>query len=50
MSDFLFKGKEANLDFLNTGNPGIVKVYDAETSANNPKSDIRLAMVQYLVK
>ncbi len=48
MPDFLLTGKEANLDFLNTGNPGIMKVYDAETSANNPKSDIRLATVQYL--
>ena len=50
MSDFLLTGKEANLDFLNTGNPGIVKVYDAETSAYNPKSDMRLAIVQYLTK
>lgn len=50
VSDFLLTGKEANLAFLNTNSPGIVKVYDAETSANNPKSDIRLAMVQYLGK
>src|SRR5687767_14852201 len=28
MSEFLLTGKEANLDFLNTDNPGIVKVYD----------------------
>ncbi len=50
MSDFLLTGKEANLDFLNTGNPDILKVYDAETSVNNPNSDIRLAVVQYLAK
>jgi 2',3'-cyclic-nucleotide 2'-phosphodiesterase (5'-nucleotidase family) len=50
MSDFLLTGKEASLDFLNTGNPGILKVYDAETATNNPKSDLRLAVVQYLTK
>jgi len=50
MSEFIFTGKEANLDFLYPGNPGIVKVYDAETSAHSPKSDIRLAVVQYLAK
>ncbi len=50
MSDFLFTGKEANLDFLNKDNPGITKVYDAETTTASSKSDIRLAVVRYLQK
>jgi 2',3'-cyclic-nucleotide 2'-phosphodiesterase (5'-nucleotidase family) len=48
MSDFLLTGKEANLDFLNEKNPGIVKVYPAETAPTSPKGDIRLAIVKYL--
>lgn len=48
MSDFLFSGKEANLDFLNEKNPAVIKVYPAETSTGNPKSDIRLAIMGYL--
>lgn len=50
MSDFLLTGKEANLDFLNPNNPGITKVYDAETAVTSSKSDIRLAIVRYLEK
>jgi len=50
MSDFIFTGKEANLDFLNPGNPDVVKVYEADTSAGSPMSDIRLAIVKYLEK
>ncbi|MDB5192293.1 MAG: bifunctional metallophosphatase/5-nucleotidase [Segetibacter sp.] len=50
MSDFLFTGKEANMDFLNPKNPEVVKTYDAETAVTNPKSDIRLAIVKYLQK
>jgi len=50
MSDFLLTGKEANLDFLHEKNPGIIKVYPAETATTNPKSDIRLAIVKYLQK
>jgi 2',3'-cyclic-nucleotide 2'-phosphodiesterase (5'-nucleotidase family) len=50
MGEFIFSGKEANLDFLNPQNPGVVKVYDAETSASSPKSDVRLAIVRYLEK
>lgn len=48
MPDFLFSGKEANLDFLNKDNPLITKVYEAETSVQSLKSDIRLAIVKYL--
>lgn len=48
MTEFLFTGKESNLGFLNPQNPGITKTYPADTSANNPKSDIRLAIIRYL--
>jgi 2',3'-cyclic-nucleotide 2'-phosphodiesterase (5'-nucleotidase family) len=50
MSDFLFTGKEANLDFLNPSNPDIVKVYPPVTSISDPRSDIRLAIIRYLEK
>lgn len=50
ITDFLLTGKEANLDYLNPTNIDIVKVYDAETSINDPKSDIRLAVVKYVEK
>ncbi len=45
VTDFLFTGKEANLDFLNPQNPEVFKVYDSTTPA---MSDIRMAIVQYL--
>lgn len=48
ITDFLFTGKEANMDFLNPQNPGVVKVYDAATSVSNPLSDVRLAVIRYL--
>jgi 2',3'-cyclic-nucleotide 2'-phosphodiesterase (5'-nucleotidase family) len=48
MSDFLFSGKETNLAFVNEKNSDITKVYPAETAVNNPKSDIRLAIVKFL--
>ena len=50
MTDFLFSGKEANLDFLTKNNPDIVKTYEPETSAKSSKSDIRLAIIRYLEK
>lgn len=48
LSDFLLTGGESNLDFLNTKNADIVKVYDVQTAPTNPQSDIRLAIVKYL--
>ncbi|MBA4140263.1 MAG: bifunctional metallophosphatase/5'-nucleotidase [Segetibacter sp.] len=50
MPDFLFLGREQNLGFLNDRNPLVLKVYPAETSSGNPKSDIRLAVIKYLEK
>lgn len=48
VTEFLLSGKETNLDFLNPQNPGILKIYPADMSANNLKSDIRLAIIKYL--
>ncbi|MEJ7677214.1 MAG: 5'-nucleotidase C-terminal domain-containing protein [Segetibacter sp.] len=48
VTEFLLTGKETHLNFLNPQNPGITKMYPADTSANNPKSDIRLAIIKYL--
>ena len=50
MGDFIFSGKEANLDFLNPNNPDVIKVYEPETTVGSSKSDIRLAIVRYLEK
>lgn len=48
VTEFLLSGKETNLDFLNPQNSDIIKIYSADTSANSPKSDIRLAMIKYM--
>ncbi|MBA2500816.1 MAG: bifunctional metallophosphatase/5'-nucleotidase [Chitinophagaceae bacterium] len=45
LSDFLFSGLEANLEFLNKQNPGIIKTYDVQSSC--PLSDIRHAIIKY---
>ena len=50
MSDFLFSGKETNLGFLNNTNIAVVKIHEARPAANQPLSDIRLAIVRYLQK
>lgn len=46
--DFLITGKETNLGFFNEQNPGIIKMYPAQTTIGNPQSDIRLAIIRYL--
>src|SRR5690606_28109270 len=48
LADFLLTGNETNLNFLNENNPDIIKVYPAETSVTNPRSDVRLAITMYL--
>jgi 2',3'-cyclic-nucleotide 2'-phosphodiesterase (5'-nucleotidase family) len=50
ITEFLLTGKEANLDFLNPGNPDVIRIYKDETSNNDPRSDVRLAVVSYLEK
>jgi 2',3'-cyclic-nucleotide 2'-phosphodiesterase (5'-nucleotidase family) len=48
LPEFLLSGREANMDFLNAKNPDVVKVYPAATGENDPRTDVRLAVVQYL--
>jgi 5'-nucleotidase len=48
LSEFLLTGKEANLDFLQPENPGIVKTYPKPTGISDSRSDIRLAVIRYL--
>lgn len=50
MPEFLFSGKEANMDFLHSKNPDVVKVYPAASGKTDPRTDVRLAVVQYLQK
>jgi 5'-nucleotidase len=50
ISEFLFTGKEANLEFLSPQNPEVIKTYEAQTAVSNSLSDIRLAIVRYLEK
>ncbi|HEU4472743.1 MAG TPA: bifunctional metallophosphatase/5'-nucleotidase [Flavisolibacter sp.] len=50
LSDFLLSGKEANLEFLNPSNPGIVKLHETPSGTSNPASDVRLAVISYLEK
>jgi 2',3'-cyclic-nucleotide 2'-phosphodiesterase (5'-nucleotidase family) len=50
LTDFLLSGGENNIRFLNKDNPGIVKIYDEAVSSADARSDIRLAIVRYLLK
>lgn len=49
-SDFLLTGKEANLEYLNPKNPGIKKIHELPSEKNHPMNDVRLAVIQYLMK
>jgi 2',3'-cyclic-nucleotide 2'-phosphodiesterase (5'-nucleotidase family) len=49
ITEFLFTGKEANLDFLNPQNPEVVKAYEA-ASPSDPRSDVRLPVIRFLEK
>ncbi len=48
ITDFLMTGGEANMDFLTKDNPDIVKVYPVFTDLNDPRSDIRRAIIRYM--
>jgi 5'-nucleotidase len=48
--DFLMTGGEANMGFLTKDNPGVIKVYPMSADTSDPRSDIRLAIVNYLEK
>jgi 2',3'-cyclic-nucleotide 2'-phosphodiesterase (5'-nucleotidase family) len=49
LPEFVFSGKEANMDFLKPDNVDVVKAY-APAEKGDSKSDIRLAVVRYLEK
>jgi 2',3'-cyclic-nucleotide 2'-phosphodiesterase (5'-nucleotidase family) len=49
LPEFLLTGKEANMDFVNSNNVEVVKVYPA-AAKGEPLSDVRLAVVRYLEK
>lgn len=48
LSDFLLTGGEANMAFLTKDNSGINKVYPLATAVTDTRSDIRLAIINYL--
>jgi 2',3'-cyclic-nucleotide 2'-phosphodiesterase (5'-nucleotidase family) len=50
LTDYLLTGGETNMDFLKPDNPDIVKLYPAPVDKNDPRFDIRLAIIQYLKK
>ena len=50
LTDFLLTGGEANLEYLKPDNPGIVESYMRIMQVGHPLSDIRLAIIQYLLK
>ncbi|MBC7934448.1 MAG: bifunctional metallophosphatase/5'-nucleotidase [Rhizobacter sp.] len=48
LSDFLLTGGESNLNFLTKTNSAIIKVYPVITDMNDPRFDIRSAIIKYL--
>lgn len=48
ITDFLMTGGEANLDFLTDKNPAIVKAPVVFTAMDDPRSDIRRAIIRYM--
>ncbi|MEO5966867.1 MAG: 5'-nucleotidase C-terminal domain-containing protein, partial [Ferruginibacter sp.] len=48
LTDFLLTGGESNLGFLTDKNPDILKVFPVETDTKDSRSDIRLAIINYL--
>ncbi len=50
LADFLLTGGETNMAFLTPENPDIVKTYPVVTDTADPRSDSRLAIIQYMLK
>jgi len=50
LTDFLLTGGEANMNFLTKTNAGVVKIYPAVSSLSDARSDIRLAIINYMEK
>jgi 5'-nucleotidase len=48
ITDFLMTGGEANMGFLTKDNPDIVKMYPVFTDMNDPRSDVRRAIINYM--
>lgn len=48
LNDFLIEGQEQNLGFLNEKNYEVYRLYNKQTSPQNPQSDIRLAVIKYM--
>jgi 2',3'-cyclic-nucleotide 2'-phosphodiesterase (5'-nucleotidase family) len=48
ITDFLMTGGEANLGFLTKDNPDMVKVYPVFTDLNDPRSDVRRAIIRFM--
>lgn len=48
LPEFLLTGGESNLGFLKTGSPELVKVYDLPEDKNDPRRDIRKAVISML--
>ena len=48
ITDFLMTGGEANLDFLTAKNPDVVNVYPVFTALNDPRSDVRRAIINFM--
>ena len=48
ISDFLLTGGEANLGFMTKTNADIIKVYPVITDMNDPRFDIRSAIIKFL--
>jgi 2',3'-cyclic-nucleotide 2'-phosphodiesterase (5'-nucleotidase family) len=48
LTDFLMTGGEANMEFLTKDNPDVVKIYPVYTDLNDPRSDIRRAIIRYM--
>lgn len=48
LSDFLLSGGEANMAFLTRENPGIVKLFPRPSEKDDPRGDLRLAIIRFL--
>ncbi len=50
LADFLMKGGEANMGFLNKDNPDVIKIYPTSTNVTDLRSDSRLAIIKYMAE
>ncbi len=51
VSEYLFSGHETNIEFFKKENPDVFSVLDPDSSSgNDPRKDIRLAVIEYLKK